>query len=163
MTTEGIIENITSRDTTEVCKSACEIINLGQDHNKIISLVKFLPLIREKTLNLYLGGMFASNQRFVDFAIKTIEFHVEQKYCYCELYVEKYFLTDDVMRRKLQYECFNPKNEVEKGNIKILETIKIEDNWIDYYIVECKRCLKKYRVEERGGHYVFWNWKKMDK
>ncbi|MEG1265906.1 MAG: hypothetical protein RSE19_05455, partial [Myroides sp.] len=91
MTTEEIIKNITSKDETKVWKSACEIINLGWDHHKIVPLIKFLPLIKEKTVNLNLGGMFASNQRFVDFAIKTIEFHIEHKYCYCELYVEKYF------------------------------------------------------------------------
>lgn len=57
---------------------------------------------------------------------------------------------------------FNPKNERDKGNVNILETIKIEKKWIDYYVIECIKCSKKYRVAERDGHYVFWNWKKMD-
>jgi len=48
MTTEEIIENITSRDTNKVGKSACEIIDIGQDHDKIVPLLKFLPLIKEK-------------------------------------------------------------------------------------------------------------------
>lgn len=59
--------------------------------------------------------MSASNQRFVDFAIKTIEFRIEQKYCYCELYVEKILLTDDVMKRRLQYECLILKMSVIRG------------------------------------------------
>ena len=162
MTTEEIINDLISRNEHKVWKSACKIIDYGINHTKVEPFIEFLPLIIKETKNLNLGGMFASNQRFVDFAIKTIEFHLEQKYCYCELYIEKYFLTNDVIKRELQYECFNPKNEIEKGNINILETIKIQNKWVDYYLVECKKCLKKYKVEEREGHYMFWDWKKIE-
>lgn len=158
MTTEEIYEYIISRDQDKVWKSACEIIDSGQNHRKIKPLVEFLPLIVERTKNLNLGGMFASNQRFVDFAIKTINFHKNEKVCYCGLYVEKYFLTNDIVKRELQYECFNPNKELEKGNIDIIDIIRIENKWIDYYKVECKKCKKRYKVEERDGHYMFWNW-----
>ena len=161
MKTEEIIKGITSRDSHEVWKSACQIIEVGQNHKKIEPFIEFLPLIIKKTKNLNLGGMFASNQRFVDFAIKTIEFHKNEKECYCGLYIEKYILTNDIIKRELQYECFNPRKEVEKGNINIMESIRIENKWIDYYIVECEKCKTKYKVEEREGHYMFWDWNKI--
>lgn len=161
MTTDEIIKTITSKDEHQVWKSACEVITIGQNHQKIEALIKHLPIIKENTKNLNLGGMFASNQRFVDFAIKTIEFHKIERNCYCGLFVEKYFLTNDAVKRELQYECFNPNNEVEKGNITIVETIQIDNKWVDYYLVKCNICKQLYKVEEREGHYMFWNWSKM--
>jgi hypothetical protein len=162
MTSEEIIEFITSKDTHKVWKSACAIIDIGQNYEKIKPLIKYLPLIKEKTTDLKMGGGFAPNQRFIDFAIKTLEFHKDRNECPCKLYTEKYKLTNDVVDRKIQYEGFNPNNEVEKGNIKILETTRIEGKWIDFYFVECMKCKADFKVEEREGHYKFWNWKKTD-
>ncbi len=158
MKQEEVIDYFTSRDEHKIRVSACEIIYSGQNHEKIKHLIEFLPLIFEKTKDLNLGGGFATNQRFVDFAIKTIEYHKIEKECYCGLYVEKYFSSNDVVKRELQYECFDPRNEQEKGNIEINKTIRMEYGWIDYYEVKCKKCNKKYKVEERDGHYTFWNW-----
>ena len=158
MITEKIVEYITSQDRQKVWESACAIIDSGQDHRKIEPLIKYLSLISETTINLNMGGGFAPNQRFIDFAIKTIEFHKNREGCSCKLFVEKYKLTNDIMNREIQYEGFNPKKEVEKGNVKILDTIHIEEKWVDYYLVECTKCLTKFKVEEREGHYMFWNW-----
>jgi hypothetical protein len=159
MTKEEVIDYFTSRDEHKIRVSSCEIIHNGQNHEKIKHFIEFLPLILEKTKDLNLGGGFAPNQRFVDFAIKTIEYHKIEKECYCGLYVEKYFITNDVVKRELQYECFDPRNEHERGNIEINKTIRMEYGWIDYYEVKCKKCNKKYKVKERDGHYTFWNWK----
>ena len=38
MTTEKIIEYITSQDSHKVWESACKVIDLGQDHEKITPL-----------------------------------------------------------------------------------------------------------------------------
>ncbi len=162
MTTQEIIQKISSRNTQNIREAACEIIALGQNREKIAPLIEHLNIIKSNTRNLDLGGMFAPNQRFVDFAIKTIEFHKNTNDCSCLLYIEKYILTNDIVNRKLQYDCFNPNNEDKKGNIKILEINRIDNKWIDYYLVECQKCLRKYEVEEREGHYVFWNWRKSD-
>jgi hypothetical protein len=161
MTTEEIVEHITSRDAHKVWGSACAIIESGQDHQKVEPLVKYLPLIKEATNNLNMGGGFAPNQRFVDFAIKTIEFHTNKTTCSCALFVEKYKLTNDVVEREIQYECFSPAKEVEKGNIKILDTVLMDGKWIDYYVIECVKCSTRFKVEERQGHYMFWNWAKI--
>ncbi len=162
MTTEEIISKITSRNTYKVWESSCKIIEFGQNSEKIIELIPFLSLIKEKTMNLDMGGMFASNQRFIDFAVKTIEFHKLNNQCNCQLYIEKFKMTNDIVDRQLTHDGFNPRKESERGNIKILDTIYIENKWIDFYIVECEKSKTKYKVEERDGHYMFWNWEKYD-
>lgn len=158
MTTKDIIENITSRSTYKVREASCQIIHLGQEYEKIKPFIQYLPLIKFKTIDLNMGGAFAPNQRFIDFAIRTIEFHKSNKQCSCALYVEKYRLTNDIIERDILYDGFNPNSESKKGYIKILETICGEGRWIDYYLVECSRCKSTYKVEEREGHFKWWNW-----
>lgn len=158
MTTQEIIENITSRDTHKVWESACEIINFGQDYYAIAPLLDYLPIIRNSTEDLDMGGAFAPNQRFIDFAIATIEFHKNTEQCPCALFTKKFKLTNNLVKREIQYEGFNPNKEAEKGNVEILDTVYIDNNWIDYYVVKCVKCTAYYKVEEREGHYMFWNW-----
>lgn len=161
MTTDEIIENITSRDTHKVWKSACEIINNSQDFEKIKPIISYFQFIKENTSDLKMGGTFAPNQRFIDFAITILEFHKDRKECSCSLYTKKFKLTNDIVDREIRYEMFNPNNEVEKGNIKILSVERIEEKWIDYYNVQCLKCKTQYKVDEREGHYKFWNWRKL--
>ncbi len=163
MTIEEILQDIISRDTHKVWGASCEIISNAHNYEKIKPLVNHLPLIKEKTINLNMGGAFAPNQRFIDFAIKIIEFYKEQKECPCSLYTEKYKLTNDVVDRELQHESFNPKKEEEKGNVRIINTVLINEKWIDYYLVECLKCQTQFKVKEREGHYMFWYWSKDDK
>ena len=96
MNTLQLIADITSRDTHKVWSSSCEIISLGQDERSIQPLIEYLPLIKKKAKNLAMGGTFAPNQRFVDFAIRTIEFHRDSIECSCTLYAKgsggSYFL-----------------------------------------------------------------------
>ena len=105
-----------------------------------------------------MGGAFSPNQRFIDFAIRTIEFHRNRKECTCNLYVENFKLTNDIIERKIQYESFSPEKEEEKRSVKILETVRIVNKWVDYYIVKCTKCAELFKVEEREGHHMFWNW-----
>jgi hypothetical protein len=161
MTTAEILENITSGDGTKVWESACKIISLGHNHDAIVPLIEYLPLIKSSTAGLNMGGAFAPNQRFIDFAIATIEFHESTNKCPCALFIKKFRLTNDIAKREIKYECFNPNKEAEKGNVKILDTVYIEKNWVDYYLVECIKCKTHYKVEEREGHYAFWTWMKI--
>lgn len=139
-----IVEDITSHDRHKVWFTSCEIINDGQNHEVILPLVKYLSEIKKKTKGLHMGGLLAPNQRFVDFAIRTIEFHRDSKECPCVLYSN--------------YELFNPSKEAEKGNIKIIETIMLNENYPDYYLVECKKCGRKMKVSEREYHFTWWQW-----
>lgn len=146
MDNKEIIEAITSRDTTKVWCASCAIISLSQDEVRIRQLILYLPEIKKKTEGLAMGGMFASNQRLIDFAIKTIEFYRDSLACSCILYTG--------------LETFDPIKELEKGNILIMDTVRIESRWIDFYVVACQKCKQTYKVIERDYHYTWWGWMK---
>ncbi|MCP4326189.1 MAG: hypothetical protein GY787_31000 [Alteromonadales bacterium] len=145
MNTVQIVEEITSRDTHKVWSSSCYIISIGQDRESILPLVEFLPEIIKKTSNLDMGGAFAPNQRFIDFAVKTIEFHRDNKKCPCCLYLDH---------------GVDPKKELTKGNILITNITRIDGKWVDFYNVDCAKCNDKYKVIERESHYMWWEWSK---
>ena len=143
MNTKEIIEEITSRDTHKVWSASCRIISESQNREEINPLIPYLSEIKKKTKGLNMGGVFAANQRFVDFAIKVIEFHRDSGACPCALYLEH---------------GVDPNKEVVKGNVKINETVRIDGKWVDYYTVSCEKCLEEYKVIEREGHYMWWEW-----
>jgi hypothetical protein len=143
-TTKEILDDIFSEDSHRIWKASCEIVSLSQDRNRMIEFVPHLNKIKRKTKNVDLGGAFAPNNRFLNKAINAIEFHKRSEgSCSCCL------LGEDS----------NPKDEEINENMVILEKYYMEgSNYIDYYIVECKLCGKKYRVEEREYHYTWWKW-----
>jgi hypothetical protein len=149
MTTEEIVDEITSRDTHKVWRSSCEIISIGQSREKILPFITYLTLIREKTQGLIMGGGFASNQRFIDYAIRIIEFHKNSSECPCDLYTDK-------------YECNDPNKEAEKGNITIETITRMEDKWVDFYTTKCIKCEQRFKAIEREGHYTWWQWTKLN-
>lgn len=145
--TKQIIEDITSRDTHRVWIASCGIVKSGQNRNDILPLIKYLLEIKEKTKGLDMGGLLAPNQRFVDMAIKTIEFHRDSKECPCILYTE--------------FESFNPKIETDKGSIKIHEIVMYDEYYPNYYIAEYVKCGSKFKISEREYHYTWWEWEKV--
>ncbi len=147
MTTAEIIDNITSRDTHKVWLAAGKIISLGQNREKILPLIEHLPEIIEKTKGLEMGGLYAPNKRFVNSAIRTIEFHRDSQSCPCTLFADHE--TD-------------PHKEVEKGNIEITETVYEKGNWVDYYLASCRKCSQKFKIIERESHYMWWGWAKFE-
>ena len=148
MTTEEIIEKILSRDTHKVWEASIKIISLGQLRDNILPLIPHLQTIVEKTKGLDMGGAFAPNQRFIDYAIKTIEFHRDHNECACNLYLGPDSVTPD------------PNREVRSGHVNILDTTFMEGNWVDFYKVQCVRCEQLYKVIEREGHFKWWGWTK---
>jgi hypothetical protein len=147
MTTEQILSEITSRNTHLVWRSACYIITLSQDRAAIRPLIDHLDTIRQQTKGLEMGGYFAPNQRFVDLAIKIITYHKTGTGCTCHLYPG--------------HDRFDPAEEQAKGNIAILETVKIQDTWIDHYTAQCRKCGQQFRIEEGDSHYTWWSWKEV--
>lgn len=143
MNTDEIIKKMTSRDTDQVWSAANEIISLGQDRDRILPLIPFLPSIIEKTKGLEMGGLYAPNSRFIDQAIRTLEFHRDSKECSCRLY---------------EMNGLSPEREVSRGNIKILETVKTAEGYVDFYKVECNLCQRHFKVIERESHYMWWGW-----
>ncbi len=144
MNTQEIVSEINSRDKRRVWLAACEIIEHAQTRDEIIPLIPYLAAIKKETQGLKMGGAFASNKRFVDHAIRIIEFYESANGCSCALY--------------LDYEMNDPEKEALKDNVTIIETIKIEDKWIDYSLVKCNNCNKVFKVTERMGHYRWWKW-----
>ena len=148
MTIEQIISDFISKDISRIKTAACEIISFSQDKEKILELKNYRQLINDKTTELEMGGAFAPNKRFVDYALKIIDFHITNKECSCALY------------SNFKYECNNPNVEAEKRNITIDNIIKI-DNWVDYYESTCIKCEQKFKTFERDGHYMWWEWIKI--
>ncbi|MBI3521386.1 MAG: hypothetical protein HY062_18755 [Bacteroidetes bacterium] len=149
MTTDQIIQDITSKDISRIRTGACEIISFSQDKTKVLPLKVYRQLIIDKTNGLDMGGAFAPNKRFVDYALEIIDFHASDKGCPCSLYSD------------YKYECNNPNRERDKSNISISNVIRIENKWIDYYICKCLKCEQKFQAFEREGHYMWWEWKKV--
>ncbi|MBT1705137.1 hypothetical protein [Chryseosolibacter indicus] len=149
MDARTIIEEITSRDSHKVWRSACEIISLGQEPTLIKPLIEFIPLIRQKTIGLEMGGAFALNQRFIDFAIRTLEFHKNNMGCPCALFGG--------------HDSMEPNKEEERGYITITDKVLLEGNYVDYYLATCKRCHQKFKIIERDYHYTWWGWERIDK
>lgn len=149
MTTEEIVSDITSRDSTKVWSSSCEIISMAQDRDKIFPLIEYLPEIKKRTMGLTMGGAFAPNQRFIDYAVRIIEFHKNSSACTCALYADTYDGT-------------NPKKEVTKGNIVIEGTSSNDGDWNFFFTVRCVKCRQLFKVEEGWGHYMWWQWTKSE-
>ncbi len=146
-TTKEIINKISSKDSHQIWESSCEIIALGQDREAIKPLLDLTNKIDGLTKGIDLGGAFARNSRFLSGAIKTLEFHRDSYSCTCALYG--------------LHDCMNPRKELEKGFLKIDNTIRIEDKWVDYYEASCTRCNQKFKIEEREGHYMWWKWERI--
>ena len=147
MTTEEILLDMTSRDTHLVWKSSCEIVDLGQEKEAILSLLPYLNEIETQTKGLAMGGALASNQRFVNAALQTLRFHRDSNDCPCTLFGI--------------HECMDPNKQAAKGYVKINTVVKLEGNWVDYYEAECTRCKQKFKILEREGHYMWWAWERV--
>lgn len=138
--TEEFLEEILSGDTHKVWSSSCYIMHMSQNEEKVREFIPYLEEIKRKTENLVMGGGLAPNKRFVDKAIRTIEFYKNGTGCSCCLLGEE----------------DNP-NKYETIDVK--ETVNFKNStYVDYYFVECKKCKQKYKVKEREYHYFWWEW-----
>jgi len=146
MDTKEIIDKLTSREVDGIRESGWYIIRNSQNSEVIDPLVPYIEEISSKTQNLKLGGGFASNNRFAEYAVKIVSYYASQTGCSCGVFPEIGLDLD-------------PKEEY--NNVNILETQRIENKWVDYYIVSCKKCGQNYKVFERDGHWVFYEWKKL--
>ena len=144
--TTSVLSDIMSREPYKVWLAACRIISWGQDPEKIGRLIEYLPQIRAGTEDLDMGGLYQPNQRFINFALRTIEFHHCTTSCPCNLFLEH---------------SFDPVELNEKGHIKILEREK--GDWEMNYISLCRKCAQVYRTKQiESGHFSQFTWVKMD-
>src|SRR5687768_6049052 len=138
-----IVDDMISKDVQRIRDASCWIIYAGQNRNVLKPLLPFIEQMRAETQNLNLGGMFAPNQRFPEYAIKTLEFHRDSSECTCKLYTGR-------------YDGFDPDEELKADNIEIIS--RSDDKYS--LVVRCKKCNELYDVYMRWGHYIFHNWKK---
>lgn len=145
MSTHQLLSDLTSRDVQRIRHATWEIIKRRHDRSFIASFVEHIENIRNATEGLEMGGMIAPNRRFVDCCLKVLEFHRDEIGCTC------------ILNREL--ECFDPTDEEKQGNIAITNTVYCDNsNYVDYYMVECKNCSRKFKVTEGDYHYRYWNW-----
>jgi hypothetical protein len=146
MTTEEILEFITSGNTGLVWPAVCEIVSICQDRKKMRLLVPHLPQIESRTIGLHIGLVFGANHKFIDFAIKALRFHRDSAECPCCLYSDLH--------------AFNPAEEEEKRNIIMLYRVYDGNKHVDYYLVRCRKCGQRFKVVETNDRDTCWGWTK---
>lgn len=141
--TNEILNDILSRDSQKVWSSSNTIIKMSQDNKRIKEFIPHLGEIKAKTANLDMGGLFAGNDRFVKKVIRILEHYKNEQECSCCL-----FDGDD--------------NPTDYETIDIKEEVRVKDNnCLDHYVVECKKCKQKFNVYEREYHFSWWDWQKI--
>jgi hypothetical protein len=148
METAQIVKDLTSREVDGVRRSGWYVISHSQKEEVIQPLVPYLSEIFSKTRGLSLGGGFAPNNRFAEYSVKIIAHYSKDESCSCTLFPE---IGLDL----------NP--EADFNNVEIIETVKIENQWVDFHHVRCRKCGQTYQVFERDGHWLFYEWKKFVK
>lgn len=141
--TNELLEEILSGDPQMVWSSSCAIMKLSQDDERIKEFLPYLDEIKAKTADLDMGGALVPNDRFVKKVIKILEHYKTDSGCSC---------------------CLLDGNDNPNyyQTIDIKEEVKLKDsNWVEYYLVECKKCNQKYKVYEREYHFTWWDWQSM--
>ena len=150
-TTEQILSDLLSKDANMVKRAACEIIDISQNREKVLPLVGSLEIIREKNMDLDMGGMIMRNRRFLDFALEIIEFHKSNEGCSCMLYSQSGDST-----------FFNPTKEELNGNVEVVKKVMDgNSSYVDYYLAKCNKCQCEFKVIERVYHMPWWRWEKV--
>ncbi len=140
----SLLNELTSGDPEKIWSASSAVVHL-RDTNALDVLAAHVSEIRDKTNDVELGGMLYSNRDRLKFVLKKLTFTKNKKGCLCHLYPD--------------YLMYNPNNEAEKGNVRIIDTTYVEGKWVDFYTCECSLCGTRFRVEGREYHYTWWGWK----
>ncbi len=140
------LEDLLSTDSQRIW-AACGAIKSLRDNATLQFLSSHIEQIKTATSGVDLGGALCPNKYHLEFAIKKLEYFKNKQGCLCGLYPENMF--------------FDPSKEQKKGFVEITDKKLIDGKWVDYYICQCKLCSTKFKVEEREGHYSWWQWVKV--
>ena len=141
----SLLQDLTSKDPKKIW-SACGAIKDLREAHQLNELAQSIEIIKSATTGINLGGALCPNSYHLEFALKKLEHTRQNLGCLCALYPDNMF--------------FDPAKEAKKGHVAVLDTVTIENKWVDYYVCECNICRSKFKVEEREGHFVWWSWKR---
>ena len=137
-----IISNLSSRDSHKVYLATNEIIQNFHSSSFIRPFIPSLNNIIDWTNGLEMGGLFAPNQRFVDFAIKVIKFHRDNMGCACALYPQF---------------SFDPEKEISRKRVDFISKETIE--WDLVYEASCRKCHNRFQIiSNLHGHIPYHSW-----
>lgn len=141
-----ILEDLFSNTGHGAWRGSCAICSLLFNHARVMEFLPYRAQIRHATDDVDMGGLIGSNRRFLDKAFEIMDFHERNEACPCAL------LGEDS----------NPKYLKADGYVTIEKTVYEESpgftNRVNYYIVCCKGCAARYKVEELEYHFPWWNW-----
>jgi len=144
--TVSIFDDITSRDPMRIHAAVWAILRL-RDAEVLDALAASLPEIEGATAGVELGGMIYPNRKTLEHALLKLEYHRGRKGCLCALYPELLL--------------YDPEQEAQAGNIRILDTQYFDEKWLDSYRCECTACDTLFHVECGEAHSPWWKWKQV--
>lgn len=141
-----LLEDLTSGDAHRIWSSTCAVAKL-RDESELDLLCAHLPEIEKKTQGIELGGALFPNSEHVRFALQKLHYYKAKQGCLCRLYPDRLM--------------FDPNQEIEAGNVRLLETIDT-NQWSIVRVCQCELCGTVFRVEEGECHYTWWKWNIVD-
>lgn len=138
--TATILAKFMSRDPHQVWEAAHAAIRAPR-HEQLL-LVPDLPVIRQATQGLDLGGALFPNTQHLEHALRVLEAARDGR-CTCEGYPTWLF--------------YDPTEEAAVGAVEILSTSA--PDWHMTYSCRCLTCGRTYEVEQGEYHYTWWQWR----
>jgi len=132
--------DLLSHDPYRIWLASWEIIRT-RDTTLLETLRTALPMIRQATLDIELGGMIQSNRDALTHALGKVQDYRKWR-CWCDDYP-----------RLLAYD---PAREEERGHARVLS--RGRSGWPVNYECECLVCGRQFSVEEGEYHALWWRW-----
>lgn len=132
--------DLLSRDPTRIWQASWEVIRT-RDTALLEALRAALPMIRQATADIELGGMIQPNRDTLTHALGKVQNYRTWR-CWCDDYPKLL--------------AYDPAREEERGHARVLE----QDAYAlpVTYECECVVCGRHFSVEEGEYHAVWWKW-----
>ncbi|MCP1638428.1 hypothetical protein J2T50_000121 [Streptococcus gallinaceus] len=143
-TNQEILDDLLSKNEHLMWSGACALNSLSQNPNRVKFFIPYLEKIKSLKLS---GGLLLPSQRFIDRAVKLIEFQRDSpELCSCR------FLPEEIE--------FDPEQLEAGGYVRITKRAR---GLGDTYLVECLRCHQWYEVVMNEYHALWWKWSPIEK
>ncbi|GAA5141155.1 hypothetical protein GCM10023340_02380 [Nocardioides marinquilinus] len=138
-----LVADLLSGDTRRVISASWAVI-ATRDPEVLAPLVVARPAIERATADLDLGGALMSNEWHLRHALRRVELFAAGS-CLCLAYPD--------------HQTYDVEKEVERGHVRVVETVPNERQWVPDRICECTACGRRYQVEQGEYHYPWWAWR----